>query len=1043
MPAPVKQRFWQKCRRTLRWCRFLFYGLIVFLLGCLLYLNRIGLPDFLKKKLVAELRSHGVALEFARMRLRWLRGLVAEDVSLGRAAQSGGPELSIAEVAIKLDPAALVRLRLHASSLMLRNGRLVVPLVATNEPPQRFVVENIETELRLLPDDQWELDKFQALCFGARVNLSGTLTNASAVRKWQFQRTTNQAPDLWLTQLRHANRIVQEMRFGQPPEINLDIRGDASDPASITADFRFNARRAETVWGKLDKLVLATQLNRPTGSNQLGRSTLKLMLQDASTSWGDAKLGLMSIRWQQAVTNAAPADVDWDFELFAVDSRWGRTPHVRLAGRTIQSSDQRVLLNTEVTLHADAVESVWGRSETNFLTAQLIHAPDNFAPVEADWQWQISAPQTRWGAARDVHLSGHLDRVSTNTLPRADASWAAWANLEPFHIDWDAQVNDVIFTNVQVDRVTLAGRWQAPELAIEELHADLYQRRLDAAGRVNVASREALAQAEFNFDVHRLASLLKPETRRWLEQYTWTEPPDVAGSLRVVLPAWTNTQPDWRAEVLPSLQLAGELAGRNAAFRDVPVESAKAHFIFSNLTWELPDFVAVRPEGRVEFAYRSHALTREYHFKGRSALDPLALKPLLEEKQQKAFDYFRFSAPPEVEGEVWGRWREPEKTGFAAHLRGTNFFFRREMVSDLAASVQFTNRFVTATDVLIHSGDQQISAPAVGFDTATQTLYLTNAVGTMEPERITRAIGPKTAKSLSPYVFSQPPTARADGFAQVRTGKHADMKFVISGGPFSYWKFRVPQISGTVHWVDETVNITNLQAAFYGGPLDSDIFVDFSPDTNANLRLMARVTDADLHALMSDLSSPTNRLEGIFSGNLTITRANTGDWNSWQGFGSAQLRDGYLWDIPLFGIFSPVLDAMMPGVGNSRVSGGGANFSITNSVINTDDMEIRSPAMRLAYRGTIDFGGRVNARVEARPLRDAWVIGPVVSLVFSPLTKLFEYKVTGTLKEPEKVPLYVPKEFLFPFHPLRTLKELFGEEKAKSPPKNEPKPPSP
>jgi hypothetical protein len=313
----------------------------------------------------------------------------------------------------------------------------------------------------------------------------------------------------------------------------------------------------------------------------------------------------------------------------------------------------------------------------------------------------------------------------------------------------------------------------------------------------------------------------------------------------------------------------------------------------------------------------------------------------------------------------------------------------------------------------------------------------------MEPERITRAIGPKTAKSLSPYVFGQPPTARANGFVQVRTGKHADMKFEISGGPFNYWKFNVPRINGTVHWVDETVTITNLQAGFYGGRLASDIFVDFSPATNADFRLTARVADADLHRLMSDLSSPTNRLEGMFSGNLAITRANSGDWKSWQGFGSAQLRDGYLWDIPLFGIFSPVLDAVIPGVGNSRVGGGGANFTITNSVIHTDDMEIRSPAIRLAYRGTIDFDGRVNARVEARILRDAWLIGPVVSLVLSPLTKLFEYKVTGTLKEPEKVPLYIPKELLFPFHPFRTLKELFGGEKTNPPPPNEGKPPSP
>src|SRR5205814_7435939 len=213
----------------------------------------------------------------------------------------------------------------------------------------------------------------------------------------------------------------------------------------------------------------------------------------------------------------------------------------------------------------------------------------------------------------------------------------------------------------------------------------------------------------------------------------------------------------------------------------------------------------------------------------------------------------------------------------------------------------------------------------------------------------------------------------------------------------------------------------------------ANMYFDCAAPRAADFNLHAAVTSADLHQLMSDLSSPTNRLEGTLSGEMTITGANTADWESWNGFGQATLRDGFLWDMPLFGIFSSVLNAVIPGLGNSPVSGGAATFTITNSVIHTDDMEIRSPAMRLAYRGTIDFKGRVDARVEARLLRDAWIIGPMISLVFAPLTKLFEYRVTGTLHEPQKEPIYIPKPLLFPFHPLRTLKELFGEEKLDQP----------
>ena len=79
--------------------------------------------------------------------------------------------------------------------------------------------------------------------------------------------------------------------------------------------------------------------------------------------------------------------------------------------------------------------------------------------------------------------------------------------------------------------------------------------------------------------------------------------------------------------------------------------------------------------------------------------------------------------------------------------------------------------------------------------------------------------------------------------------------------------------------------------------------------------------------------------------------------------------------------------------------------------------------------------------IRDRLLRDAWVIGPLVSLVLSPLTKLFEYKVTGTLQEPLKEPLYIPKPLTFPLHPIKTLRELFSEDRPVTPPPAERPPP--
>ncbi len=195
-------------------------------------------------------------------------------------------------------------------------------------------------------------------------------------------------------------------------------------------------------------------------------------------------------------------------------------------------------------------------------------------------------------------------------------------------------------------------------------------------------------------------------------------------------------------------------------------------------------------------------------------------------------------------------------------------------------------------------------------------------------------------------------------------------------------------------------------------------------------------TNTLLRRLMDDLFTRTNHLEGFLNGTLRVTHANSADWRQMTGFGGLELSDGLIWDIPIFGIFSPVLNGISPGLGTSRASAATGTFVITNGVIRSDNLEIRSPAMRLDYRGTVDLQGQINARVEAELLRDVWGLGPIISTVFWPVTKMLEYKVTGPLSQPKIEPVFfLPRIVLMPF---RNSKEIVPEDSnpggAKGPP---------
>jgi hypothetical protein len=58
--------------------------------------------------------------------------------------------------------------------------------------------------------------------------------------------------------------------------------------------------------------------------------------------------------------------------------------------------------------------------------------------------------------------------------------------------------------------------------------------------------------------------------------------------------------------------------------------------------------------------------------------------------------------------------------------------------------------------------------------------------------------------------------------------------------------------------------------------------------------------------------------------------------------------------------------------------------------------------------------------VEAEFLRSIPAFGPFLSTVLWPITKMFEYKVSGTLQHPVKEPVFLIPKMIF--HPLKTLK---------------------
>jgi hypothetical protein len=878
----MRPSFWRKCRVCFRWCRISVWLLVLAVVCAITWLNRIGMPDFLKTRLVATLHERGVKLEFARMRLRFERGIVAENVRIGGEENVASPVLTLAEVQLQLDFRALLHRQLEVDGLLLRQGKFLWPVSPTNT----LRLDNIQTAMRFQTNDTWTLDKFQADLAGTKLKLSGEVTHAPEIRDWTIFHGSNPAnfPDV-LAQLQKLSTTLDRIHFDGTPQLTLRLDGDARDIHSFVVRLMVNAAGAQTPW---------------------------------------------------------------------------------------------------------------------FL-------------------------------ARDLQLSAYLT-APAGTPTNVDSSWSFWTNLQPYQLEWTARGEHLQSEKLNTDAVECGGFWRAPELAITNLSATLGGGRLEAGLKLNVATRELVFTNASCFDPHAVYALLTEKTVERLADFSWPQPPALQVSGALKLPAWTNAQPDWNGEVRPTVRLSGELAFTNGTVMGAQLDSAYTHFSYLDMMWQLPDLAVAQAKTRLEIGGYEDDVSKNYRWHIRGAVDPAAARPFLTDSNaERGFDLVKLSEPLALDIDMSGRLYGYDSIAANGYLALTNFTVRGEYYGDVVSAVNYTNRVLTFLQPLMHTGAQTAAADSITLDFNRQLIVFSNGLATLVPELVVHAIGPKTTRLVAPYHFLAPPTARVNGQIPLRNMNgdremaDVDMRFdVIKGAPFEWLKLRTTNIVGTLVWRGQTLLLTNAVTAFYGGTADGFAYFDFRvPHEGADYQYKVNITNVNLHWLAQELRTQTNHLEGTLAGQIVVTNASTEDWRTLSGHGHVNVRDGLLWDIPIISILSPVLNTVSPGLGNSRATEATADFVITNRLVYSDSLEIRSTLTRLEYVGTIDFQQNVNAHVTANLLRDTWMVGPLVSTVLWPVSKLFEYHITGSLKNPKSEPIYVlPKLLLIPLHPIRSLEDL-------------------
>ncbi|MBN9692046.1 MAG: hypothetical protein J0M24_17525 [Verrucomicrobia bacterium] len=1041
------RRFGGGCWRGFRWCTRAGYVVLALFAYALFHLHQIGLPGFLKDRVVAQLAAQGLKLDYSRLRLEFGHGLVAENVTLHFRNAPASQFVFFKQIQLKFgwsalwsDDQTLIR------ALGLVGGEAGVPVEGgAGAPATLMKFTDLSGDLEFLGPDDWRLVGLTAKLNNLEFEAMGTVKNVA----WLYTGSTSGSGGSFEVKSRPLARVMEgleQMEFREPPRVELNFAVDGRSLAQSVVQFRFGTAGARSPQGDFEQVRLSVNLQPDPREKQWLRGAIRLQASEVRTRWG----AFDSLLWKADVrlppTNQPPTFLDWRLTAQSLRSEELQLGSIRAHGTTLATnavapippglgvrSVARAELSlvegffTQLEVTARDFRSPWAVATNATLDARLWSRTNEWVPAAADWAFTSGATRVPQFRLDGLSLQG-------SALPVAAANQMAltqfWTNLAPWRFQLQSRATNVVISSGQTfERAGVSVDWKGGRLAVSNLLLRVPEGGVSLSGNLDVPSRSAVVAVEGELSLRAMDGLLPPA---WWGQVTnqGVRPENrlkLDLSARGDLPPWDTPSTNWVSALRRSIAVEGGLRATNLAWDEVVIDGVEARFGAASDRVSLDSFRVEERGG--ELNARGELDLGEGRFRAQldSSIDLLAFRPLIKGPGLgRQLDLITLGIPPAITAEAWGNFKHPDEVGFRASVAITNATYRLEPVTELRTTLGYTNQAVTFMGTELRMGTNSGRASYMRYDAKTQLLELTNAVAQLDLAALGRAIGPKTAQVLAPYYFPQPPLVQATGFIPITPEAQANVVFQARAPQFEWWYFRFTNLLATVAWKGTDLIITNVASGFYGGVMSANVKVNVKEPKNTTFQAETTFADVQVNLLMEDLVTRTNQLGGILSGQVIIDQGQGKKGLPWKGSGNAQIRDGVLWGLPLFGLLSPVFDALAPGMGKAQFNAGNALFTLTNNTVEFSKIELLSSAMRIDMQGGVTFDGDLDMVLEARPLRGVPLLGAVLDFVLAPFTKLFEYEVKGTLGEPVAELKNVPTFLLAPLRPFKTLKSIFN-----------------
>jgi hypothetical protein len=480
----------------------------------------------------------------------------------------------------------------------------------------------------------------------------------------------------------------------------------------------------------------------------------------------------------------------------------------------------------------------------------------------------------------------------------------------------------------------------------------------------------------------------------------------------------------WQARIgVRDLKAEGILEITNAIVQGVALEQAVCRFACDDRLLTIAQLTAVAGHGagKGPLSLAGQYWWRSSEFEGRASagLDLRAFLPWLHQvcpAQAWILEDFQFNgSPPQIQAAFHGRWQPEFSLEVKSRTKVSELAYRGVPLAEAQVGVTVawtgTNRALVSIAPLAVERPEGSGQGWIVVNPKAHTVSF-DAVSTLPPYALAQMIDPFIEQLVRHFRFAGP--LQAVGWGTVGLSAHAadEMDLMIEARDAGWGKFLAEHCALDLRRVGEQTEITDMRGAIYGGRFDAraSIFpVQNGPGLHYETE--ASVAQVDFGRLLEVLAGKSAApYAGRLSAHLELAGAiGAGQGSSARGRGWVAIRDGHVFQIPLFGGLSDFLARLIPGMGALlRQTDVQAEFVVEDGKIRSDEILIEGDVFSLVGRGAYALDGALDFNVQVKLLRqDNWA-ADVFRFMTQPFSKLLEFHLGGTLAAPRWRPVNIP-----------------------------------